>query len=490
MTLGEATSALEEDTLRQRHVEVASKRLLLGVAGLLLLIVTPVVIKGSLLADEYLICMRPIHDGGYGPYVHAIWQDTGVVRPARFLELLLISKTCTSVPYGLAILVPLALKFIVAALLYGLLRDLRVPSPWPEVGASLWLLEPLGTEAALWPAALHVNLGLALALVALLLFRRERVGWAIVATLGACLSLEQAIFALPLAIWLVSPRDRRRRNVIVGTSIVAIVLVAYAIWPGGNPRTAVSLGERLFSVSKDPSWYVIFPAVGLGLQSGLFGFLWALPVSILVVLAAAVGGAMLMPRLLSVHRAPLLRPRSITRGAVVGVALVLLVNVPLIATPERGHSARTFTPTWLVLAAVTALAGARWPWKHPRLLGALAGTFAGFAVLSLSLSVAARVHTTEFDQAAARWIAERTHNGDVVAVCDVKRRVFEPAPPGDYHLAAINAESAEWIEYYTGRVVMIRRSGEEFGGPRCPNLEGANLIVRFPDLVADVERAR
>jgi hypothetical protein len=487
MTLGMAVRRLEEDAVSKRRVEVASRWLLLGIAGLFLLIVIPVVIHGSLLADEYLICMRPVHDGGYGPYLHAIWQDTGVVRPARFVELFLISKICTSAPYGIAIAVPLALKFVVAALLYGLLRDLRLPSPWPEAGASMWLLEPLGTEAALWPAALHVNLGLALALASLLLFRRDRVGWATVATLGASLSLEQAIFALPLAVWLVSPGDRRRRNVILCASVVAIVLLAYTIWPGENSRTAVPLAERVSSAVKDPSWYVIFPAVGLGLHSGLFGFLWAFPVSIPVVLAGAVGSALLVPMLLSAHRAPP-RARPMARGGLLAVAMVLLVNIPLITTPDRGHSPRTFTPTWLVLAAAAALAGARVRWKRPRLLGLLAGTFAAFAVLSLILSVAARVQTTEVDQAAARWIAERTDDGDVVAVCGATRRVFEPAPAGDYHLAAINADSGEWVEYYTGRVVTIRRSGEEFGGPWCPNLRDADLIIRFPRLVRDVER--
>jgi hypothetical protein len=118
------------------------------VAGLLLFIVAPVIIRGGLLADEYIICLRPIHEGGYGQYLQAIWQDTGVARPARFIELFLISKTCTWAPYGLVMLVPLALKFAAGLLLYGLLRDLRVAAPWPEIGTALWLLEPLGTEAA------------------------------------------------------------------------------------------------------------------------------------------------------------------------------------------------------------------------------------------------------------------------------------------------------------------------------------------------------
>ena len=215
-----------------------------AVAALLLIVVAPVVIQGGLLADEYIICLRPIHDGGYGPYLHAIWRDTGVVRPARFIELLLISKTCTSVPYGLVILVPLALKFTAGFLLYGLLRDLRVSRPWPEIGIALWLLEPLGTEAALWPAALHVLLGLVLGLAALRLYRRGSLGWAALASLGAALSVEQVIFALPVAVWLTSPRELRSRATLVVTGVVAVVILAYAIRPGENERQALTLAER------------------------------------------------------------------------------------------------------------------------------------------------------------------------------------------------------------------------------------------------------
>ena len=98
-------------------------------------------------------------------------------------------------------------------MLRGLLRDLRLPAPWPEVGAALWLLEPLGTEAALWPSALHLHLGLGLALGALRLYRRGRLGWAALVTMAACLCAEQVIFAFPLAVGLVTPRGQRRSAV-------------------------------------------------------------------------------------------------------------------------------------------------------------------------------------------------------------------------------------------------------------------------------------
>src|SRR4029434_3433819 len=97
-----------------------------------------------------------------------------------------IAGLCQRIPFGFVILIPLALKLGVALMLRGLLRDLRLPAPCPEIGAALCLLEPLGTEAALWPSALHLHLGLGLALGALRLYRRGRLGWAAVVTLAAC----------------------------------------------------------------------------------------------------------------------------------------------------------------------------------------------------------------------------------------------------------------------------------------------------------------
>jgi hypothetical protein len=487
VTRRETTTQVLGNSLPRAREETAGRWLLAAVAGLFLLIVAPVVIRGGLLADEYIICLRPVHDGGYGTYLEAIWQDTGVVRPARFIELLLVSKTCTSVPFGMAILVPLALKFTAAYLLLRLLRDLRLRTPWPEIGATIWLLEPLGTEAALWPAALHVLLGLTSALAALRLYRSGRLGWGALATIGACLSVEQAIFALPVAVWLITPHEERRQATVAATAVAATILVAYSIWPGENPRQALTLAERFHSILSQPEWYVFFPAVGLGLYSGALGFLWAFPLSIVAVVGAAWGGTALAPILLAGHDAPPLRRRVAVRGLLMVGTLVVLVNLPLIVT-EVGYSARTFTPTWLVLSAAAAIGAAHVPWRRTRILGALAGTFAAFALLSLALSVSVRLRTDDFDRAAARWIADRTQNGDVVAVCDVGRTVVDPAPLGAFHLHALHATSGHWIEYHTGRVVEVRRSGERYWGARCPALSGADLVVSFPGLVEALSR--
>jgi hypothetical protein len=178
------------DTRDQADRYRTAGRWLLALAAVILLAVAiPVVVRGAPLADEYHLCLRPVEEGGYSTYLADIWGDTGVVRPARLLELGLVSGLCHIVPFGLLLLVPLTLTFAAAGLLLGLLRDLRLPAPWPEIGAALWLLEPLGTETALWPAALHVPLGVALAVAALRAFRAGRVGWAAAAALAACLSV-------------------------------------------------------------------------------------------------------------------------------------------------------------------------------------------------------------------------------------------------------------------------------------------------------------
>jgi hypothetical protein len=465
-----------------RHISAAW---LVGItAGLFLLVALPVVVHGTPLADDYVICLRPVNEG-YGSYLGEIWRDTGVVRPTRFIELALISKACRSVPFGAIILVPLALKFVVAFLLYGLLKDMRLRSPWPEIGSAVWLLEPLGTEAALWPSALHVPLGLALALLALRLYRRDRIGWAGAATLGACLSIEQVIFAIPLAVWLTTPTHLRRRAALAAAAVVVTVLVAYTLWSGSNPRLALTLAERLHNALGKGEWYVLFPAVGLGLYSGALGFVWAFPYSVAAVIAGGVAGASAMPGLLSGHRALPVDRRAVRSSALAVALLVLLVNLPLILT-EVVYSARTFSPTWLVLSATAAIGGAHVRWERARLLGAIAGTAAAFAVLSLAFSASVRVHTAEFDRAAAQWIADRVPDGAVVAVCDVKRTIVAPAPLGAFHLHQFLTESPTWIQYHTGRRVEIRRSGLPYWGSRCPDLDGADLVIDFPRLVREL----
>lgn len=472
------------DDPKGRRPHLSARWIVVFSVGVFLALATPVLVHGAPLADDYLICMRPANEG-YRPYLTEIWRDTGVVRPARFLELFLISTTCRNIPFGLVILVPLALKLTAGFVLYRLLRDLRLPSPWPELGTAMWFLEPVGTEAALWPSAIHVPLGLVLALLALRLYRKERIGWASIAALGACLSIEQVIFALPLAVWLTSEDKGRRRSTLVVAAVVLGVVIAYALWPGTNPRQAVSLAERVHNALDKGAWFVFYPAAGLGLYSGFLGFIWAMPYSILAVVGAAIGGAVAMPRLLWRRTAARVDRAVAARWIFRIAALIVLVNLPLIVT-KVGYSARTFTPTWLVLSGAVAAAGAHVPWKRPEILGVVAGVFTAFAVLSLALSVWVRVRTTEFDQAAAWWIADRVPNGAVVAVCDVRRTIVEPAPLGAFHLHEFHTQWPSWIQYYTGRRLTIRRSGLQYWGSRCPNLHDADLVIDFDQLVRNL----
>lgn len=462
---------------------------LAAIAGVLFVAISlPVVLDGTPLADDYWLCLRPARDGSFWPYFGAMWQDGGIVRPARYLEYAVISR-CADVPFGLVILIPLALKVTVAVLLYRFLRDLGLRSPWPGVGAAAWMLEPLGTEAALWPSALHVGLGLAFALWALRLLRRDRIAAGGLAALGAFLCLEQAIFALPLAAWWTGSATSRRRAAITTAAVAGVVLIAYATWAGDNPKNAMTLAERLHGSVADPSWYVLFPAAGLGLHSGLLGFIWAFPSSIAVVVGAAALVAAVAPVLLDGRRDGAVRAHPSFAVVAMAAALVLLVNLPLILTlPNVGLSARTFTPTWLVLSALAATAGASVRWRRPRVLGAAAGAIAAFAVLSLVFSVSVRLRTAAFDRAAASWIAERTQDGDLVAFCDVPRTVVEPAPVGSFHLHSLHFLDSSWIQYHTGRVVTVRRSGERYWGSRCPRLEGADLVVSFPEMMRAVTR--
>jgi hypothetical protein len=460
----------------------ASRILLLGVAGLFLLVTLPVVVAGQPLADDYHTCLRPTQVGLDG-FLGESTLRMGAVRPARFVEIFVIAPLCQRVPFGLVILVPLALTLLVGLLLRGLLRDLGLPPPWPEVGAALWLLHPLGTEAALWPSALHVPLGLALALVALRLYRRGRHGWAAAATVAACLSVE-IVLAFPLAAWMACPREQRRRAAAVATGIALVLVPAYALWPGTDPRSAVPLTDRIVAVFSDPGWYVRFPAAGLGLHSIALAVWWAFPASVAILALGGWVGARFGPRLLG--DGPTDPPpgrQALLCHVAATAALVALVNVPLMTTLPRGHTPRTFTPTWLILAALVPVAASRVRWRRVRAVAAAGGLFATAALLSLALSVSVRLQTADFNQDATRYLARRIADGGVVAVCDVPRTVVTPAPAGSFalHEFAYDWAAEDAMRYYAGRDAEVRLGGPLWG-TRCPDPGGADLVVGFDEL--------
>jgi hypothetical protein len=458
-------------------------RAVLGVAVFAFVaIAIPVVRRGAPLADDFNNCVAPV-ELGLGGFVAASWRQLGAVRPARFLEILLTGSVCPSLPFGVAILVPLLLTLAVAWLARGILRDLGTPGPWANVGAAIWLLQPLGTEAGLWPAALHVPLGLALALAAVRLYRRGRHGWAAVANLAAVLSVEQVILPLPLAAWLVAPASERRRAAAVSLAVGAAVVTSFLLWPGANPRLRVGLVERITGLAADPAFYVGFPAVGLGLHSIPLAVWWARPWSMAVLGLGVIGGWLVGPELASVTRA--VARRDALRVLLGVTALIVLANIVVVfAVPQQG-SPRVFTPTWLVLAIAGAAGGASVRWRNPRLCGAASGLFAAGAVLSLAFSVSVRLHSADFTERAAGVVAARVPEGGRVAVCNVRRTVMQPAPRGAF---AVHEFVYEWaaeraVLYYTGRHATIYLSGELWDRP-CPPVPNVDAIIGFDELLA------
>jgi hypothetical protein len=445
-------------------------------------IATPVVWRGAPLADDFNNCVAPL-ELGLGGFLKASWHQLGAIRPARFLEILVSGSICGSLPFGLAILVSLLLTIAVAFLARGVLRDLGTSALWANVGGALWLLQPLGTEAGLWPAALHVPLGLALALIAVRLYRSGRLGWGAVANLGAALSVEQVILPLPLVAWLVAPVGGRRRAAAASAAVAAGALASFMLWPGANPRLRVGILERISGLAADPSFYVGFPAVGMGMHSIPLAVWWALPWSVVLLALGAVVGWLIGPHLAAANRT--LPRRDLLRGLVAFTAIIVLVNVVVVfAVPQQG-SPRVFAPTWLVLALGGGVGGAAVQWHRPRLLGAAGGLFAAGALLSLIFSVWVRLQSADFTVRAADLVAARIPEAGRVAVCNVRRTVVESAPRGAF---AVHDFIYEWaaeraLQYYTGRHATILLAGELWNRP-CPSVPNVDAVISFGEVLA------
>lgn len=473
-------------TSRDENVRAArlARMVFVGVAMLFVAISMPVVLRGAPLADDFTNCLEPQRIG-LVPTLADSLQRLGALRRAHFLEIILTTETCQHLPFGVAIAVSLALTLIIALLLRGLLKDLGVPAPWPEIGGALWLLQPLGAEAALWPAAMHVPLGLALALAALRLHRSGHHRWAALAVVGAGLSVEQVLFALPLAVWFTSPPGRRRRAVTTTAVVIGLLLIAVVVWPGNDPRLRASLGERLAGAVDDPGFLVVFTAVGLGLHSIPLALVWAFPVSAVALAAGAWLGFELAPRLFPEQpdRSDAIPARG--RTLLAGLALIVAAEVPIVFNVPHQGSPRLFAPTWLVISAVIALIG---PWFHRRRLRHLAvgaGLFAAGAFLSLSLSVWVRLESASFTESASRQIAAEIPDGAVVAVCGVERTVVQPAPRGAFavHEFVYDWAAREALYYYTGKGAEFLLAGELWQDRRCPPADEVDRVVSFSSLV-------
>jgi hypothetical protein len=434
----------------------------------------PVILRGAPLADDFNNCLAP-QDMGLAGFMSESFERLGLIRPARFVEILLTTGVCQNLPFGVAIAVGLSVTFLVAFLLRRLLTMLGSPAPWPDVAAALWLLQPLGLEAALWPAALHVPIGLAAALGSLIAHRSRRLWIGLLLGLVAMLSLEQAILALPLATWLVAPSDLRRRVVIAMTALSAAVVVAYLLVPGDDPRLSADATSRVQGLFTDLDFIVRFPAAGIGAESIPLAVRWAFPVSVVVLAAGAAAGWLWGARTSPGSRTPV-RPPNI-RSLIAVALLIVLVNVPVLLSQPRQGSPRIFTPTWLVLAAVAGLWLARVRWSGSRIAGTVVGLYLGGAVLSLALSAWVRVETADVVEHVSGEIAERASDGDVVTLCEVPRAAVAPAPRGAFavqdYLYDWAAEDA--LRYYTGRHATFRIHQAD-GGQGCPEGDSAVAV--------------
>lgn len=445
----------------------------------------PVLIRGAPLADDFSKCLEPQRDG-LGSALGSSFERLGAVRPAHVVEILVTNGVCENLPFGFAIAVPLVLTLAVGVLLRGLLKDLGTPSPWPDIAMVVWLLQPLGTESALWPAALHVPLGLALALIALRLHRAGHHLWGALAVAAAVLSVEQALLALPVAAWLVAGPERRRQALGATLVPIALVLIAFVLWPGEDPRFRASVAERISSLTDDPIFYLRFPAVGLGFQSIPLAVLWAFPMGLLALASGTLLGAW-RGRQTPQRTQGATDWAFIQRAAVAALGLLILVNVPVILAIPRQGSPRLFSPTWLVLSALLAVVGSRTSFKRPAVVGAAAGFLTVAAVLSLALSVNVRLRSADFVEAASLRLAEHVQDGDVVALCGVRRQVVDRAPRGAY---AVHDLIYEWaardaLEYYTGRRATFVLAGDLWDRP-CPDPDTVDRLVPFPQLLRDV----
>jgi hypothetical protein len=456
--------------------------ILLVVAALFVAVSLPVVLRGAPLADDFVNCLEPQRDGLVST-LGASLERLGALRKAHLLEIITTTETCQHLPFGFAIAVPLALTLAVAMLLRGLLRDLGTPGPWPEVAGALWLLQPLGTEAALWPAAMHVPLGLALALTALRLHRRGHHVWGSLAVVGACLSVEQVILALPVAVWLTTPPQRRRAALASTVAVIVIILALAIAWPGDDPRLRASVSERLTGALSDPAFLPRFAAVGLGVQSIPLAIAWAFPVSVVALAAGGVLGFRLAPAAVATSRAPTDR-RAVSRTVLAGLALTAAINLPVVFNVPQQSSPRLFAPTWLVIAGVVAMVAAAIRVRRPRPWGALAGVFTAAALLSLTLSVWVRVESAGFTESASRQIAAEIEDRSRVGLCGVTRTVVEPAPRGAFsvHEFIYDWAAREALLYYTGERAEFSLAGELWSDP-CPNPVDVDRVFAFASLV-------
>lgn len=456
-----------------------------GAAAIFLVIAAIVVVHGTPVADDYVRCTR-YEQAGFMGQLADVLAYRGIVRPFRLVEVSVIGALCRQVPFGLLVLPGVAFTLWVAWQARRLLRDLQVPAPWTDVGSGLWLLHPVGSEAALWPSAMHVPLGLALGLLSLRRFRAGRLTAGTTLALAAYACLEQLLFVLPVAAWLVAPRGRARGAAAASAAVTVGVLIVYGLLPGTEPRTNIALVQRLLNVGRDLEFYLRFPLIGLGLHSISLAAIWAFPVSVVVFAAGLLGGATLFDRGLAGQLATQCGSARWPRSVATAAVLAALVNLPTLSTVPRDDSPRIFSPTWLLLALVVAYVASQVSWERSarrRLAGAVTGLFVAGAALSLSFSVWARLTSDHLTVPALDRVAVVASDGDTVALCRVPPKAVTPAPAGAYslHLFFYDWVAQPALRYHTGRAASFRIGD----AGSCPEILGADIVMDFDELVGD-----
>jgi hypothetical protein len=272
----------------------------------------------------------------------------------------------------------------------------------------------------------------------------------------------------------------RRRVTIAMTAVAVVVVTAYLLVPGDDPRLSADATDRVRGLLSDVDFFVGFPAAGIGAESIPLAVRWAFPVSVVVLVAGAVAGWLWGSRMWPASPSSV-RPSNI-RALITVALLIVLVNVPVLLSQPRQGSPRIFTPTWLVLAAVAGLWLGQAKWNGRRVVVALAGLYLSGAVLSLALSAWVRVETADVVEQVSHQIAERTADGDLVTLCEVPRAVVAPAPRGAF---AVQDYLYDWaaedvLRYYTGRQATFRIQQAD-GEDGCP-VGDAALAVPFDAL--------
>ena len=123
-------------------------------------------------------------------------------------------------------------------------------------------------------------------------------------------------------------------------------------------------------------------------------------------------------------------------------------------------------------------------------MGAIGGTTAAGALLSLALSVWVRVESASFTESASAQIARALPDDAAVAICGITRTVVEPAPRGAFavHEFVYDWAAREAFDYYTGKTAEFALAGEPWGDRDCPDEGDVDRLVTFSDLVLRWQR--